>query len=52
MNGVSFSEQVANRSERIGKVLKPDEIEGMRKVCRVRTASLNTLDQYSPGITR
>jgi hypothetical protein len=33
--GVSFSEKVANRTERSGKILNKEEIAGMREVCRV-----------------
>lgn len=35
-NGVSFKEQAANRMERQGRILNAAQIEGMRKVCRVR----------------
>ncbi|GAA5829907.1 hypothetical protein JCM5353_006110 [Sporobolomyces roseus] len=52
VNGVSFSEQVANRSERIGKVLKPEEIDGMKKVCRLAREVLDiAAAAIRPGIT-
>jgi len=35
-NGVSFSERRALINERSGRVLNAEQIEGMRKVCRVR----------------
>lgn len=33
--GVSFSETITNSKQRYGKVLNAQEIEGMRKVCKV-----------------
>ncbi|CEQ42715.1 SPOSA6832_04545 [Sporobolomyces salmonicolor] len=52
LNGVSFTEEVANRSERIGRILKPDEIEGMRKVCKLAREVLDIAASHvRPGIT-
>lgn len=33
--GISYLEQVTNKSEKFGKILNKAEIEGMREVCRV-----------------
>ncbi|GAA5920206.1 hypothetical protein JCM1841_006648 [Sporobolomyces salmonicolor] len=44
--------EVANRSERIGRILKPDEIEGMRKVCKLAREVLDIAASHvRPGIT-
>ncbi|GAA6025889.1 hypothetical protein JCM11491_001725 [Sporobolomyces phaffii] len=52
VNGVSFSEQIANRSERSGKILNAEEIEGMRKVCRLAREVLDiAAAAIRPGIT-
>ncbi|GAA5953925.1 hypothetical protein JCM3765_000695 [Sporobolomyces pararoseus] len=52
VNGVSFSEQVANRNERSGKILNAQEIEGMRKVCRLAREVLDiAAAAIRPGIT-
>ncbi|GAA5846519.1 hypothetical protein JCM3766R1_002517 [Sporobolomyces carnicolor] len=52
VRGVSFSEQVANRTERQGKVLNAQEIEGMRKVCRLAREVLDiAAAAIRPGIT-
>ncbi|GAA5821828.1 hypothetical protein JCM10212_003142, partial [Sporobolomyces blumeae] len=52
MNGVSFSEQLANRRERSGKILDATEIAGMRKVCKLAREVLDiAAAAIRPGIT-
>ncbi|GAA5918200.1 hypothetical protein JCM6882_005148 [Rhodosporidiobolus microsporus] len=50
--GVSYSERVANRMERVGKILDAKEIEGMRKVCKLAREVLDiAAAAVRPGIT-
>ncbi|GAA5883378.1 hypothetical protein JCM16303_006719 [Sporobolomyces ruberrimus] len=52
VNGVSFSEEINNRTVTRGKVLNAVEIEGMRKVCRLAREVLDmAASAVRPGIT-
>ncbi|GAA5953933.1 hypothetical protein JCM3765_000699 [Sporobolomyces pararoseus] len=52
VNGISFSEDINNRRMTRGKVLNAEEIEGMRKVCRLAREVLDiAAEAVRPGIT-
>ncbi|GAA5821833.1 hypothetical protein JCM10212_003146 [Sporobolomyces blumeae] len=52
VNGVSFSEEINNRTMRTGKVLNAQEIAGMRKVCKLAREVLDiAAAAIRPGIT-
>ncbi|GAA5900595.1 uncharacterized protein JCM6883_002893 [Sporobolomyces salmoneus] len=52
VNGISFSEEINNRVMTRGKVLNKEEIEGMRKVCKLAREVLDiAAAAVRPGIT-
>ncbi|SCV69522.1 BQ2448_2542 [Microbotryum intermedium] len=50
--GRSFAEEIANRTERYGRILSKKEIEGMREVCRLGREVLDiAASKIAPGVT-
>jgi len=48
-NGASALEKAANGTEKQGRVLDAEQIEGMRKVCRVRRLALSRSVHPAPA---
>ncbi|SCZ97003.1 BZ3500_MvSof-1268-A1-R1_Chr4-2g06924 [Microbotryum saponariae] len=50
--GRSFAEEIANRTERYGRILSKKEIVGMREVCRLGREVLDiAASKIAPGVT-